>query len=416
MNTPNKPIWRKTNLQGLYEYRPAGLPESERGTYYSRYSLGGKRTFRSLETSVFEHARIKHAQRSVDVEKDRQRGADLGTQFKTLGALFAEMQLRLDASPVAASTEVGRRNNMTRLRDHWQKANFDTFLARGVTADIVVNLREHLLKSARWSYHFGKNNVGFGVGTTNQTLWVLRVMLDIAVEKKVIVESPFKVSSALRGTLFASARTRGASGACDERVQLPTREDMGRLFAEMRRLPESENFRPNELQRVWLAAQAVEMADHAELLAFSGMRRDEATRSTLGDDRGTEFKIWGTKSRTSERTIPVNPALRQVLDRIKTRRVGDKTKLVVHAEPRTALKRACKRLGLPTLRNHDLRHFFASVCIASGVDVPTVSRWLGHADGGALAMRTYSHLMKDASQAAAAKVDFNGPTAQAIAV
>jgi len=29
---------------------------------------------------------------------------------------------------------------------------------------------------------------------------------------------------------------------------------------------------------------------------------------------------------------------------------------------------------------------FATICIESGVDIPTVSRWLGHADGRALVM------------------------------
>jgi integrase len=155
------------------------------------------------------------------------------------------------------------------------------------------------------------------------------------------------------------------------------------------------------------------MADHAELLAYSGMRKEEATKSTVGDDHGDEFNIWGTKSASAERTIPVNAALRTVLDRIKSRRVGPKTKLVIMAEPRTAMRRACERLNLAPLRNHDLRHFFASVCIASGVDIPTISRWLGHADGGALAMKTYGHLLKDHSQAAAKKVDFNGPATSA---
>jgi integrase len=74
------------------------------------------------------------------------------------------------------------------------------------------------------------------------------------------------------------------------------------------------------------------------------------------------------------------------------------------------MRRACERLGLPMLTNHALRHYFASVCIASGVDIPTVSRWLGHAAGGALAMKTYGHLLKDASQVAAAKVDFTDQT------
>jgi hypothetical protein len=40
---------------------------------------------------VFEHAKIKHAKRVADVEKDRQRGADLASDFRTLGALFGEL-------------------------------------------------------------------------------------------------------------------------------------------------------------------------------------------------------------------------------------------------------------------------------------------------------------------------------------
>jgi hypothetical protein len=38
--------------------------------------------------------------------------------------------------------------------------------------------------------------------------------------------------------------------------------------------------------------------------------------------------------------------------------------------------------------------------------VPTVSRWLGHADGGALAMRTYGHLRQEHCAAQATKVHF----------
>jgi len=38
--------------------------------------------------------------------------------------------------------------------------------------------------------------------------------------------------------------------------------------------------------------------------------------------------------------------------------------------------------------------------IESGVDIPTVSRWLGHKDGGALGMRVYGHLRNEHSVAA----------------
>jgi integrase len=301
------------------------------------------------------------------------------------------------------------------LKNHWQRGNFETFLARNVTADVVAELREHLLNKAEWKWKFGvKKQRGFKVPTVNQTLWVLRVLLDLAVEKMVLIENPFSVSTTLRHGLFARGRDhRDKDGP---KLQLPDRADMVRIFAEMRRVgDESKSWAWNPEQQVYLQAQANEMADHAELMAYSGMRKSEATWSTVADDLGDEFLIWGTKSKTSERRIPVNPALRVVLDRIKSRRIGASTPLVIHCEPRTALRRACLRLGLPTIKNHGLRHFFASVCIASGVDIPTVSRWLGHADGGMLAMKTYGHLLKDHSQAAASKVDFRAAvvTAQA---
>ena len=396
------PTWQPAGVEGLYL-------NTKSGTYHSRYRLNGSRTFRTLKTKVFTVAKLKHAKRRVDVEKDRQRGAEIGSNFGTLGGLLAEMKLRLDAIPVAENTKIGRTSNMDRLQRYWQRGSFDSFLARNVTADVVAELREFLLHQAEWKWKFQKRkHRGFKIATVNQTLWVLRVMLDIAVEKMVLIENPFAVSSTLRGSLFAKGRGRGGMGG--RRLQLPDRADILRIFAEIRRVPEdSEHFRPNPEQRAYLQAMATEMADHAELLAYSGMRKEEATCATVADDHGDEFKIWGTKSATSDRSIPVNSALRQVLDRIKSRRIGAKTKLVITAEPRTAMQRACARLGLPRLRNHDLRHFFASVCIASGVDIPTVSRWLGHADGGALAMKTYGHLLKDHSQAAARKVDFSSP-------
>jgi len=64
-------------------------------------------------------------------------------------------------------------------------------------------------------------------------------------------------------------------------------------------------------------------------------------------------------------------------------------------------------VGLAPLSHHDLRHFLATRCIESGVDIPTVSRWLGHSDGGALAMWTYGHLRQKHSQAQATKVRFD---------
>jgi integrase len=58
------------------------------------------------------------------------------------------------------------------------------------------------------------------------------------------------------------------------------------------------------------------------------------------------------------------------------------------------------------ITHHDLRHLFATVCIESGVDIPTVSRWLGHKDGGPLVMKTYGRLRNEHSLNGAKKVSF----------
>jgi integrase len=47
--------------------------------------------------------------------------------------------------------------------------------------------------------------------------------------------------------------------------------------------------------------------------------------------------------------------------------------------------------GLPGVKLHDLRHFYASGLIASGCDVVTVQRALGHASA-TTTLNTYSHL------------------------
>jgi integrase len=75
-------------------------------------------------------------------------------------------------------------------------------------------------------------------------------------------------------------------------------------------------------------------------------------------------------------------------------------------EAQKAINAACKKIGASRITHHDLRHLFATRCIESGVDIPTVSRWLGHKDGGALCMKTYGHLRQDHSLAQAQRVSF----------
>jgi len=49
---------------------------------------------------------------------------------------------------------------------------------------------------------------------------------------------------------------------------------------------------------------------------------------------------------------------------------------------------------VPKYRLYDLRHTFASISIAEGVDLKTVSEALGHADP-AFTMKTYQHVLDE---------------------
>jgi len=101
--------------------------------------------------------------------------------------------------------------------------------------------------------------------------------------------------------------------------------------------------------------------------------------------------------------------MRQLLERLKKSNPQPTDPICSIGECEKSLARACKLVGIPKLTHHDLRHLFASVCIESEIDIPTISRWLGHSDGGALAMKVYGHLRDKHSNAMAQRVTFSQP-------
>ena len=75
------------------------------------------------------------------------------------------------------------------------------------------------------------------------------------------------------------------------------------------------------------------------------------------------------------------PDMRQLLERLRHERgeadLSSKPVMLVH-ECQGAIDTAGKKLSIARITHHDLRHLFATRGIESGVDIPTVSRWLGH--------------------------------------
>ena len=69
-----------------------------------------------------------------------------------------------------------------------------------------------------------------------------------------------------------------------------------------------------------------------------------------------------------------------------------------------AFARFVKSAKLPHVRFHDLRHSFGTLALASGVDLQTVSRALGH-ESTAVTSRIYLHAIESLNEHAAARID-----------
>ena len=62
-----------------------------------------------------------------------------------------------------------------------------------------------------------------------------------------------------------------------------------------------------------------------------------------------------------------------------------------------------KRVGLPAIRLHDVRHSYATAALAAGIPAKIVSERLGHANVQ-ITLDTYSHVIPGLDEQAAATV------------
>lgn len=167
-----------------------------------------------------------------------------------------------------------------------------------------------------------------------------------------------------------------------------------------------------------------ELADYLRFLQFSGCREKEALAIRWGDvDQGRGMVTIGARGETKNRSprhLPLNPPLRALLEDLATRQVPDSDLLFpsprrvedcddAGASFRAGLCKARLKANLPSFGFHDLRHYFASHAVMSGVDFATLARWLGHRDGGALLARTYAHIAEGHERKRADRLNLGGP-------
>jgi integrase len=352
----------KTKTQFLYKHT--------NGQYYARGYVQGKSVWRSLKTDLYSAAvvRLKPA-----LDEIRLQPKPATISAATVGDLIefylAQVSRTVGIKP---STVHYRKQLFVRIRKEWP--GVDDLVPRKISASKAEEFAASLAK-------------GLSPTRYNNSIDSLRAVFRIGIEEGLVLKNPFEQVGKLRPRA--------------KQLKLPNTA----AFSAILKIVRSKG--------AWCSRP---IADLIEFLTYSGLRLYEAkmvqwsdidfVRDTLtvtGGDLGTK--------NYSLRTLPLNDSLRRLLIDLRDnpryfRNKARKNRVLAVSECEKALSRACKEAGNPRITHHDLRHLFATRCIESGVDIPTLSRWLGHQDGSALALKTYGHLRDDHSREMAGKLKF----------
>jgi len=347
-------------VAGLMRYVPNGM-------YYARAKVPGKNgkpvvTRASLETDVFTVAKDRLRLKVKELRKPK---AELGT--------FADGRLKFDQA-------TDTRRDLAESSRVYRHRCVDCIVRSlpGIEFRRVDTITEAEMQ--KWAKAYADK---YSAPFCNGSLNVFREILSMAGLKH--DENPaYKIKRL---------------GVPQKELELPTADQFAKVVEAMRHSG---------------AATCKANADLAMFLALSGARKKEAWGVAWRDadfDKN-EIVISCAKRRTASqerrtRRVPMVPAMRTFLERLKAELSPKPDDLICRVKTcDEALTAACKKVGCPRLTHHDLRHLFATFCIEAGIDVPLVSRWLGHSDGGALAMKTYGHLRREHSQLMASRVTF----------
>ncbi|MCB4791301.1 MAG: site-specific integrase [Elusimicrobia bacterium] len=127
----------------------------------------------------------------------------------------------------------------------------------------------------------------------------------------------------------------------------------------------------------------------------TGMRRSEICRMKWEDINMIAKTIYVPISKSGKaRHIPMNDVIYDLLAELYGSGKDAQSKVLRDYDPTYISHRfikKCKKLGIRDFRYHDLRHTFSSYLVMAGVNIHTVSRWLGHASI-AMTEKNYTHL------------------------
>jgi integrase len=355
--------WQKTRKPNLLRHKS--------GRYYARAFAGGKEVWKSLKTSHYSVAQAKLGEFLKEHRERVSNGSGEVSAKMTFGeALKIHQQNQADDVTIKPTT-----------RHYWNQIFAALLKSWTGLADREIR-RVTKTDCKEWARGFRKIA---SPTRYNNTLAGLRHVFDVAVEAGIIYGNP---AAKLERVPVRS-----------KQLTLPNRDQFLQLVEAVERAG------------AWCSRDC---ADFLRGLAFTGCRKGEAAQIEWRDVDLEAGEIvvrgdpeTGTKNWTVRR-VPMIPDARTLFARMRDERPSEplSEKVFRVREAQKAINSAAWKVGMERIVHHDLRHLFATICIESGVDIPTVSRWLGHKDGGALAMKTYGHLRREHSIAQAQRVTF----------
>ena len=150
------------------------------------------------------------------------------------------------------------------------------------------------------------------------------------------------------------------------------------------------------------------------LALHAGMRKGEilSVQWTQVDLAHRLIHVQNGKTTHSDRRIPMNDTVFELLSSLSQRRKGDfvfpspRKSGNGFRDPKVGFMKAIRLAGIRPLCFHDLRHTFATRLVRAGVDLITVQHLLGHAKITMTAR--YAHSLADDKIAAVRRLDFAG--------
>lgn len=341
---------------------------------YARLYIAGKEKWVSLGTSVLEVAKVKMVEEKSAIRTARRDG-----WAPVRGTI--SVQLAIDGYRDRLKNRVSLKES-TRQYYQWVLDSILTSWPELVSLDVrKVDARMCEGWAARYAAEYSASYY-------NGAVVVLGNIFKVAIDAGIIWRTP----------------TAGLERATEveKALRLPTLAEFAGLvhFARSRRHRTAGN-----------------AADLIEFLAYTGLRIGEAGQAewrdwdvssgtlTVRGDPDTATKNWRI------RKIPLIAEAIILLTRIRSERSDEppgKLVLQVH-DVRGTFEAYAKHTGRSAYGHHDMRHFFITRCVESGVDAPTIAEWVGHQDGGKLIYERYFHAREEHGVRCAQLVSFTPP-------